>query len=322
LAVVALLLGGPALPVAAQLESRVVLDDSRTGIDCTETGDWDLFMRQYMLAARPTWFYISSYEVAICPTEAIPIMWMTWYDALGDPFRSMHNLVVERNGDVLLANRGLTIERMTGRVGVGTENPQGNLHIAGAPTDDIFAGVGPDLVVGPAFNFGYAGSTFGRGAGFFNVRPDAGAVAPNPALHFMTNDLQRMVLTSQGRLGLGVANPNHPLELASGARLTAGGVWTNASSRAGKTEIAGLPWEDARAALLALEPVTFAARADPAERHVGFIAEDVPALVATADRTGLSPMDLAAVLTRVVQEQARVLAELRARLGALEHASR
>jgi len=36
---------------------------------------------------------------------------------------------------------------------------------------------------------------------------------------------------------------------------------------------------------------------------VGFIAEDVPALVATKDRKRLSPMDIVAVITRVVQEQ-------------------
>ncbi len=36
---------------------------------------------------------------------------------------------------------------------------------------------------------------------------------------------------------------------------------------------------------------------------MGFIAEDVPDLIATKDRKGLSPMDIVAVLTKVVQEQ-------------------
>ena len=36
---------------------------------------------------------------------------------------------------------------------------------------------------------------------------------------------------------------------------------------------------------------------------MGFIAEDVPDLVATKDRKGLSPMDIVAVLTKVLQEQ-------------------
>jgi len=57
---------------------------------------------------------------------------------------------------------------------------------------------------------------------------------------------------------------------------------------------------------------------------VGFIAEDVPDLVATKDRKALSPMDIVAVLTRVVQEQQKTveaqqgsIAELAAKLEAL-----
>lgn len=43
---------------------------------------------------------------------------------------------------------------------------------------------------------------------------------------------------------------------------------------------------------------------------MGFIAEDVPELVATRDRKSLSPMDLVAVLTRVVQDQHQKMNEL------------
>jgi hypothetical protein len=107
-------------------------------------------------------------------------------------------------------------------------------------------------------------------------------------------------------------------------------------------DIAPLSADAAHAALEQLAPVTFAYRADPRERHVGFVAEDVPALVATPDRKGLSPMDIVAVLTRVVQAQQRAvqdhrnvvqeqqrvmqeyqaaLAELRAELAALRPAT-
>jgi hypothetical protein len=51
---------------------------------------------------------------------------------------------------------------------------------------------------------------------------------------------------------------------------------------------------------------------------VGFIAEDVPALVATADRKGLSPMDVVAVLTKVVQEKSRELEAQGAQIAALK----
>ena len=37
--------------------------------------------------------------------------------------------------------------------------------------------------------------------------------------------------------------------------------------------------------------------------HVGFVAENVPELVATSNRKGVSIMDLVAILTQVVKEQ-------------------
>ena len=70
-------------------------------------------------------------------------------------------------------------------------------------------------------------------------------------------------------------------------------------------------------AVKALQPVTFAYKANPAEMNVGFIAEDVPDLVATADRKGLSSMDIV-VLTKVVQEQQRTIEDMQAHLQHLE----
>jgi hypothetical protein len=122
----------------------------------------------------------------------------------------------------------------------------------------------------------------------------------------------------QGRVGIGVVFATHPLQMASGAHVTAGGAWTNASSRKYKQDVAALSPVAATETLSALEPVTFAYKVDPTEKHVGFIAEDVPALVATGDRTGLSPMDIVAVLTKVVQEQQKTIAELQARVAQLE----
>src|SRR6266852_9517827 len=61
----------------------------------------------------------------------------------------------------------------SGNVGVGTANPQATLDVHGSSaTSDIFQAIGVDPINGPAFNFGYAGASFGRSSGFFNVRPD------------------------------------------------------------------------------------------------------------------------------------------------------
>jgi hypothetical protein len=99
----------------------------------------------------------------------------------------------------------------------------------------------------------------------------------------------------------------HEIHTSSGAYLTTSGTWTNASSRDYKDAIAPLTADAAEKTLAALEPVTFHYKNDMEQQRVGFIAEDVPELVAMKDRKGLSPMDIVAVLTKVAQEQRRQL---------------
>jgi len=98
--------------------------------------------------------------------------------------------------------------------------------------------------------------------------------------------------------------------MASGAYVTAGGTWMNASSREYKENINNLTVAEAMNALEGLNPVKFNYKADSKEKNVGFIAEDVPELLASKDRKGLSPMDIVAVLTSVVKEQQKAISEL------------
>ena len=116
---------------------------------------------------------------------------------------------------------------------------------------------------------------------------------------------------ADGNLGIGTENPEHPLEMGSGAYCSAGGAWTNAASREVLANIHELPTDAALAALDGLTPVQFTYKAAPDEAHLGFVAEDVPALVA-GDGKGLSPMDLVALLTKAVQEQQKAIAALAA----------
>jgi hypothetical protein len=99
----------------------------------------------------------------------------------------------------------------------------------------------------------------------------------------------------------------HELHTSSGAYLTTSGTWTNASSREYKEAIAPLSADAAQQTLAALEPVTFRYKNEADQQRVGFIAEDVPELVAMKDRKGLSPMDIVAVLTKVVQQKIQVI---------------
>jgi len=126
--------------------------------------------------------------------------------------------------------------------------------------------------------------------------------------------VDRMTIDRDGNVGIGTERPSHPIEMASGAYVSAGGVWTNSSSREKKDNIVALTPDEALAALVALEPVRFNYKQDESEEYVGFIAEDVPGLVASTDRSSLSTMDIVAVLTRVVQEQQQKIEELEIRL--------
>ncbi|MDZ7697902.1 MAG: tail fiber domain-containing protein [Deltaproteobacteria bacterium] len=112
---------------------------------------------------------------------------------------------------------------------------------------------------------------------------------------------------SGGYVGIGTASPSYPLQMGSGAYCSTGGTWVNASSREYKKDIENLSPGEAKDTLNRLNPVKFRYKVDDDERHVGFIAEDAPDLVATKDKKGMSSMDVVAVLTRVVQEQQRVM---------------
>ncbi len=117
----------------------------------------------------------------------------------------------------------------------------------------------------------------------------------------------RLVVNAWWRMRL---DSDNSLTMKNGATCTAGGVWTDASSRELKENIRVLTADEAKDVLEDLNPVRFNYKADQEEESVGFIAEDVPDLVASKDRKGLSPMDVVAVLTKVVQEQQKVNNEL------------
>ena len=186
------------------------------------------------------------------------------------------------------------------QVGIGTTEPKQRLEVNGS-------------IQIHEQNSSVAGLMITQSSG------DTGYIMHNRAstLTIGAGSQDRITIDRDGNVGIAVARPDHPLEMASGAYVSAGGVWTNSSSRDRKENIATLPADTAASALMALEPVVFNYRNESGEEYVGFIAEDVPALVATGDRDALSTMDIVAVLTRVVQEQQNKIKELEARLDAL-----
>jgi hypothetical protein len=110
------------------------------------------------------------------------------------------------------------------------------------------------------------------------------------------------------KVGFGFDTPTHLIHLAGGA-YSDGATWVNASSRELKKNIKEVTAEEAIKTVESLMPVSYVYKEGNQDTHVGFIAEDVPEMVATPDRKGLESMDIAAVLTKVVQEQQRMLKE-------------
>lgn len=182
-----------------------------------------------------------------------------------------------------------------GTVGVGTKTPAFPMEMKKTGTN---ASIVVDRTDG-ATNYINATATFGN---FGTVN--------NYPLRLVANAIWRMRI-----------NTDNSLVMKNGATCTAAGVWTNASSRDLKENIEDLTAEEAEAALEALEPVKYNYKTDDEDRYVGFIAEDVPDLVASKDRKGMSAMDVVAVLTKVVQEQKDTIARLESRIDDLEEAA-
>jgi hypothetical protein len=88
------------------------------------------------------------------------------------------------------------------------------------------------------------------------------------------------------------------------------GNWTG-STREIKNNICDFTAQEAIEILADLNPIKFSYRADERNKpHVGFIAEEVPDVIASPDKKMISEIDIVAVLTKVVQEQQRTIVDL------------
>lgn len=196
-----------------------------------------------------------------------------------------------------------------GRVGVGTSIPVTQIHAvtSNTPTlrleQDNSGGWGAQAwdLAGNESHFSVRDATNGDKQPF-RIQPDT----PTDTVY----------LKSDGNVGIGTSSPMERLHVAGNALIS--GNLELGSSRAYKKNIEPLRVQAAIDTLKALKPVSFNYKSDPTEQSIGFIAEDVPDLVATNSRKSVSPMDIVAVLTKVIQEQQRTIDELSRRIGDLE----
>jgi hypothetical protein len=195
-------------------------------------------------------------------------------------------------------------------VGLGTTSPLEKFHV-----EDGQLRIRDDSGGSPGFQLDTDARLYqflhSAGNGSLTIQDiPSGGSADDIILIFADQRDNSLVLRNDN-LGLGVANPGSPIEHSNGATLTAGGVWMNGSSRELKQDIEELGSDEAMAVLEDLSPVKYAYKLEADEQYVGFIAEDVPELVAGPERKGLSSMEIVAVLTKAVQEQQKEITELR-----------
>ncbi len=128
---------------------------------------------------------------------------------------------------------------------------------------------------------------------------------------------ERMRILSNGNIGIGTNNPQYLLDVNGQIRVQ---TTVYSSSRKLKDNITTLNSTEAMEAFEKLTPVRFTYKNSPQVAHNGFIAEDVPDLVAQKSRDTIDPMDIVAVLTKVVQEQNKTIEALSAKIEKMERA--
>ncbi|MCP4211426.1 MAG: hypothetical protein GY764_08090, partial [Halieaceae bacterium] len=209
-------------------------------------------------------------------------------------------------------------------------NLTGSYNVAQGPAA-LFNNISGDKNVAIGRSSGFSLTTggsnvfLGHYAGYNETGSDKLYISNNKSRPLLYGEFSTTAANNKLGIGTSSVSAGDTIKVWNGARLTTGGVWTNASSRELKQDIQSLSSEDAQQTLAALSPVRYAYKNSPDEEYVGFIAEDVPALVASNDRKSLSPMDVVAVLTQVTKEQASQLtaqesqlAEKDAEVAALE----
>lgn len=197
-----------------------------------------------------------------------------------------------------------------GNVGIGTTNPEAKLHIS-APSFRgsikllTTSGAGDDFSYDGGIDNNFWFTHYGQETGETRFRWNNG-----------TKTTELLALKNTGRVGIGTTTPSEKLDVAGNVKCV---KLIETSSRESKENIAELSTSEAIKTLENLNAVKFNYKADSEKNlHIGFIAEDVPDLVATSDRKGLSAMDIVAVLTQVVKEQQKTMAALAEKVKLLE----
>lgn len=192
-----------------------------------------------------------------------------------------------------------------GRIGIGTATPQARLHVV-----DVGGRV-VQLDGGWAARMRLIANPSSPNADGWDVRMQGGGLI---AATYGAAGASGLKLTADGRIYIGrnitPAVPAVGRKIDTdipGAYMDLAGVWQSPSSRGQKEDIRPLESAEAAAAFEKLRAAVFEYKSDPGRRRLGFIAEEAPEVVATPSRDGIHPLAVAAVLTKIVQDQQELI---------------
>lgn len=217
-----------------------------------------------------------------------------------------------------------------GTVGIGITTPNARLHVASGgnaaneytakfTSSPSVAGSGGIVFTNTEAPIatGFKWHTTGTGTGTF--ADDDLILSSITVASGATNTNNIFTVQGNGNIGLGVLNSANPIQHSSGARLTAAGVWTNASDRRLKNNITTTQY--GLEAVMKLRPVDYTMKKG-GEKQVGFIAQElqevIPELVdgqegdlENGETLGVAYGQMVAVLTKAMQEQQAQIEELK-----------
>lgn len=204
----------------------------------------------------------------------------------------------------------------SGGVGMNTSSPEAQLHVV-----DPVPGGNAAIVESGALNVKRTDgipaairfSTAARDYLFnnnpteetFSIRDGTGG--QTPFIIFPDAGANVLAIRNNG-VGINRNNPAFPIHHSSGARLTVGGTWTNASSRALKTGFQAVESELMLSRLMELPVESWSYKAEVGgSRHVGPVAEDFQRIFGLGDGETISTTDADGVMMAAIQGLKREL---------------
>jgi len=203
--------------------------------------------------------------------------------------------------------------------GIDNRNIGSRTTICGGENNSISNNVSHATITGGADNsISYADYALAHGRKVALAYPAASTFAFGDS--FTTTTANAVVFCHTGqitRVGIGVPNPTHWIDVQPGAYCD-GSNWVNASSREKKRDISELSADELRQVLAQLDQtqvVRYQYKSEnTGEEHIGVIAEDAPEAITTPERDGVNTGDAIGWLIAVAKAQQAEIEALKAEL--------